>query len=86
MSYEYYEMAVTDSNGSQSFSDDKTQVTIRNKGLDTLYFNFDGAATTSHYFLLQGESRSFKIDGITTVQAICDTSDTATLIIEGWGE
>lgn len=83
MGYEYYELSVTSSNTSQTFTSGKDVIRITNKGDDLVYYNIGAAATTSHIFLFPGESRIIKMQSMASIQAICDSGNTATLEVEG---
>ena len=76
-------IGATDSNDSVTFSPTVKIVTLINKGADSVFINLNGAATTSHFRMEPEETLIIGLSTITTVQAICDTGETATLNIIG---
>lgn len=86
MGYEYYELSVSETSSTQSFTTTKQVVVLHNNGLQTCYFNVGVDATTNNYFLLGGESKKLRLLSISDIRAVCDTGLTTTLEIEGWGE
>lgn len=78
-----YQLSCTDSNASQALESNILSVRLMNAGANTLYFNFNGAATVAGgYPIAAGdEVGPIGLADIATVQAICDTGETATLHI-----
>lgn len=72
-------LSVTDSNSSGTFSPVVYLIKLKNIGTNACYFNFNAAATTSHFKLDPEDEIEIGLDSITTIQAICDTSETTTL-------
>ena len=83
MGREYYEMSVTASNINQSFSTSKHHIIVTNRGDDTAYININAAATTNSWPIKKGETFDLMFRGISSIQAICDSGDTATLEVQG---
>ena len=78
-----YQLACTQANASQALAADVVFITLHNVGADTVYVNFNGAATVAGGFpILAGDSIGpIGLYDCATVQSICDTGETATLHI-----
>lgn len=85
--YEGFEeetISVTQADSSQAYSGAYQKHLIRNIGSNTVYLDFDTAASTSDFPLYAGED--IELLGVsTTIHGICDTGLTSTLRIIGMG-
>ena len=83
MSAQIDTLSVTDSNGSIALSPECYIVKIKNAGTSSCYFNLNAAATTSHFKLDPEDEIEIGLNVITSVQAICDSSETTTIQVIG---
>ena len=78
------EASVTDSNASTTVANATVWI-LKNTGLNNVYINFGGAATTSNFYLKPNEEIQFQLQQ-TQLNYICGTGLTSTLsIIAGVG-
>jgi|TARA_Y100000034_G_scaffold95237_1_gene115573 hypothetical protein len=76
-------LSATQATSSVSYSAEADYHIIRNMGNDTVYVNFDAAATTSDVPIKKGEYKSFQTNA-TAIHGICDTGETGTIRIIGF--
>lgn len=72
-------LSCSQSNSSYTLPTGTHHIVMRNSGVNEVFINLDGAATTSHYQVDAGDTFRISPVGATTLQAICSTSETTTL-------
>ena len=83
MSSEILNMSVTDSNVIGTFSVPVLLVKLKNIGTYSCYFNLNDTATTSNFKLDPEDEIEIGLNNITTVQAICDSTETTIIQVIG---